>query len=208
MSETEKHPVGTLLPVMETFYSIQGEGEYQGEAAFFIRLAGCDVGCVWCDVKESWNRDEHPLRSVDELLHEVQQTPARMVIITGGEPMMHPCDMLTAALQAAGYQTHLESSGAYPVNGSWNWICISPKKFKAPVPDALLMAHELKVVVYHKSDLEWALLHAQQVSPSCRLFLQPEWSKEKEMLPLITGFIQNHPDWKLSLQIHKYLGVR
>lgn len=193
---------------METFYSIQGEGNYQGHAAFFIRLAGCDVGCVWCDVKESWDANKHAVRSVESLLQEVKQTAASIVIITGGEPLMYDCLPLTEALQQAGYKTHVETSGAYPLSGKWDWVCVSPKKFKAPLDSVLAQADELKVVVFNKTDIAWALQHAEKVNSTCLLFLQPEWSKEKEMLPLMTTFIQENPTWKLSLQIHKYMGVR
>lgn len=196
------------LPIMETFYSIQGEGFYQGHAAFFIRLAGCDVGCVWCDVKESWDAGQHKLRSIDSLLDEVKSSETEIVIITGGEPLMYDCCPLTTALQTAGYKTHLETSAAYALSGQWDWICVSPKKFKAPLEEVLAKANELKVVVYNKSDFDWALKHAARVSEDCLLYLQPEWSKEKKMLPLMTDFIQKNPQWKLSLQIHKYMGVR
>ena len=196
------------LPIMETFYSIQGEGFYQGEAAFFMRLAGCDVGCVWCDVKESWDANLHHLRSIDSLVDEVMQTETKIVIITGGEPMMYNCNLLTEALQEKGYKTHLETSGAYPISGSWDWICLSPKKFKAPLLESLSQANELKVVVFNNSDFEWAKEHANLVNKTCLLYLQPEWSKEKKMLPKITEFIQQNPTWKLSLQIHKYMNVR
>lgn len=197
-----------MYPVMETFYSIQGEGAYQGHAAFFIRLAGCDVGCVWCDVKESWDAGAHQMMSVDTLLNEVKQTAAKIVIITGGEPLMYDCAPLTEALQANNYRVHLETSAAYPLSGSFDWICVSPKKFKAPLKEVLARANELKVVVYHKSDLAWAEDFLPQISDDCERFLQPEWSREKEILPLMTDYIQHHPTWKLSLQIHKYMGVR
>jgi organic radical activating enzyme len=200
--------MNNTYPIMETFYSIQGEGNYQGHAAFFIRLAGCDVGCVWCDVKESWDANKHAERSVESLLQEVKQTAASIVIITGGEPLMYDCLALTEALQQAGYKTHVETSGAYPLSGKWDWVCVSPKKFKAPLDSVLIKADELKVVVFNKTDITWALQHAEKVNSTCLLFLQPEWSKEKEMLPLITTFIQENPTWKLSLQIHKYMGVR
>jgi len=196
------------LPVMETFYSIQGEGYYQGNAAFFIRLAGCDVGCVWCDVKESWDAGKHAMRSVQELVDEVKETQTKIVIITGGEPLMHDCSALTRALQEEGYRTHIETSGAYPLSGDWNWICVSPKKFRPPLESVLQEADELKVVVFNKSDLAWATSHALKVGNGCLFFLQPEWSKEKDMLSMITGFIHEHPEWKLSLQIHKYMNVR
>ncbi len=193
---------------METFYSIQGEGFYQGHAAFFIRLAGCDVGCVWCDVKESWNAALHNSKTIAELVSEVKNTAAEIVIITGGEPLMHDCFELTAALKAEGYRTHLETSGAYPLSGEWDWICVSPKKFKAPLTSVVNKADELKVVVCNKSDFEWANQNAANVSDNCILFLQPEWGREKEVLPKITEFIHQFPAWKLSLQIHKYMNVR
>ena len=198
----------TSYPVMEMFYSIQGEGNYQGNAAFFIRLGGCDVGCVWCDVKESWDASSHPVLTIEDILTEVKKTPSNIVIITGGEPLLHDCTELTKALQDAGYRTHLETSGSSALSGSWNWICVSPKKFKEPLPSVSSLANELKIVVYNKSDFAWAEQHAQTVPPECLLFLQPEWSKEKDMLPLITTYIHENPRWKLSLQIHKYMGVR
>ena len=196
------------LPVMETFYSIQGEGSYQGHAAFFIRLGGCDVGCVWCDVKDSWEAEAHPKLSVKELVNKVKLSKTEIVIITGGEPLLYDCTELTEALQKENFKTHIETSGSSPLSGSWDWICLSPKKFKAPLDAVLAEANELKVVVFNKSDFEWAKQHAEKVGPNCILYLQPEWSKEKEMLPLITEFIQENPQWKLSLQIHKYMNVR
>jgi 7-carboxy-7-deazaguanine synthase len=196
------------LPIMETFYSIQGEGYYQGHAAFFIRLAGCDVGCVWCDVKESWDANQHAHRSISDLVNEVKSTKAKIVIITGGEPLMYDCSLITSALHDAGFQVHLETSGAYPLSGQWDWICVSPKKFKAPLDEVLNRASELKVVVFNKTDFDWAITNAKKVSDTCLLYLQPEWSKEKEMLVLMTEFIQMNPNWNLSLQIHKYLNVR
>ena len=196
------------LPVMETFYSIQGEGSYQGHAAFFIRLGGCDVGCVWCDVKESWDAEAHPKISVEELVNEVKLSKTEIVIVTGGEPLLYDCTELTTALQNENFKTHIETSGSSPLSGNWDWICLSPKKFKAPLDSVLAQANELKVVVFNKSDVEWAKQHAEKVGPNCVLYLQPEWSKEKEMLPLITAFIQENPQWKLSLQIHKYMNVR
>src|SRR5688500_15383244 len=174
MTETLTHT--TTLPVMESFYTIQGEGFFQGRAAYFIRLGGCDVGCVWCDVKESWDADRHPKRDVTEIVRLVKETPAEIVVVTGGEPLLHPLDGLTGALKAAGLRTHLETSGSSPLSGNWDWITLSPKKFKAPLPGVLRAAGELKVVVYHRSDFAWAEQHAAGVSPGCRLYLQPEWS--------------------------------
>jgi 7-carboxy-7-deazaguanine synthase len=195
------------LPVMESFYTIQGEGFYQGHAAYFIRLAGCDVGCVWCDVKESWNADLHPSLPVEELVRAARESGTSIVVITGGEPAMYNLDKLTQLLKAAGLRTNIETSGVYPLTGIWDWICFSPKKFKAPDPSVYKTANELKVVVYNKSDLEWAEEHALKVSENCELFLQPEWSKEKEMLPLIIGHVKAFPKWKVSLQIHKYMNI-
>ncbi len=196
------------LPVMETFYSIQGEGQYQGHAAFFLRLAGCDVGCVWCDVKESWAVNKNQYRTIDDIISEIKQSQAKMVVVTGGEPLMYDCSLLTQKLHENGYRVHIETSGAYPLSGEWDWICVSPKKFKKPLQEVVKKANELKVVIYNKSDFKWAFEHAKMTNKECILFLQAEWSKEKEMLKLITPFIQQNPQWKLSLQIHKYLGVR
>jgi 7-carboxy-7-deazaguanine synthase len=195
------------LPVMEHFYTIQGEGIYTGHAAYFIRLAGCDVGCHWCDVKESWNADEHRQYEIDEMVSWVAQSPAPMVVITGGEPLMHPLDELTRAIRALGKRTHLETSAAYPISGKWDWVCVSPKKFKAPRPEVLLLANELKVVINHPSDFEFAQLHAQGVNPQCKLLLQAEWSKESVHLPKIIDFCKTNPQFTISLQTHKYLNI-
>ena len=195
------------LPVMEHFYTLQGEGFHQGRAAYFIRLGGCDVGCVWCDVKDSWDADIHPRYSIDQLVAEVKSTPTQLVVITGGEPLMHNLDALTAALQAAGLQTNIETSGAHPLSGQWDWICLSPKKFKEPLPGILPHANELKVVIFNKSDFDWAEKYAALVSPSCKLYLQPEWDKAAQVTPLIIEYIKAHPQWELSLQVHKYINV-
>jgi organic radical activating enzyme len=198
---------GWALPVMEHFYTLQGEGYHQGRAAYFVRLGGCDVACVWCDVKDSWDASRHPVMTVEEILREIQATPAKIVVITGGEPLMHPLGPLTEALQAAGLQTHIETSGAHPLSGQWNWICLSPKKFKAPLPEILPQANELKVVVFNKSDFDWAEKHAALVSPQCKLYLQPEWDRAAQVTPLIVDYIKAHPQWELSLQVHKYIQV-
>jgi 7-carboxy-7-deazaguanine synthase len=197
----------TTLPVMEHFYTLQGEGYHQGKAAYFIRLGGCDVGCVWCDVKESWDADKHPRVAIDALVMEIRKTPAEIVVITGGEPLMHNLDILTKELQSAGFKTHVETSGAYALSGQWDWICLSPKKFKAPLEKIMPEANELKVVVFNKSDFAWAEKYAAFVSPGCRLYLQPEWDKASEMTALIIDYIKNNPKWELSLQIHKYINV-
>ncbi|MFM2139273.1 MAG: hypothetical protein RJA57_1580 [Bacteroidota bacterium] len=192
---------------MEHFYTLQGEGAYQGRSAYFIRLGGCDVGCVWCDVKDSWDAARHPQIGFSELTAFVTATPAPIAVITGGEPLMHDLGPLTTALRAAGRRTHLETSGAHPLSGGWDWICLSPKKFKAPRPEILSRADELKVIVYNRSDLDWAETHAALAAPSCALYLQPEWGRAAEMTPLIIDHIQDHPQWRLSLQVHKYLGI-
>ncbi len=195
------------LPVMEAFYTLQGEGYHQGKAAYFIRLGGCDVGCVWCDVKESWDESLHPLLTIDSLRPAVKETPAEIVVITGGEPLMHDLNELTFSLRSAGLKTHIETSGAHPLSGSWDWICLSPKKFKAPLPEIIPLANELKIIVYNKSDFKWAEDYASQVSPACKLYLQPEWEKHDIVTPLIIDYIKSNPKWELSLQIHKYINV-
>ena len=202
-----KSEIDTSLPVMEDFYTLQGEGFHQGKAAYFIRLGGCDVGCVWCDVKDSWDAEKHPKLKIESLISKVKKTPAEIVVITGGEPLMHDLTELTKELQAAGLKTHIETSGAHPLSGSWNWICLSPKKFKAPLPGIAPLANELKIVVFNKSDFDWAEKYAALVSPSCKLFLQPEWDKAAEITPLIIEYIKANPQWELSLQIHKYINV-
>lgn len=192
---------------MEHFYTLQGEGFHQGKAAYFIRLGGCDVGCIWCDVKDSWDADKHPQITVEHLKKTVKDTHAELVVITGGEPLMHDLELLTKELQQAGLKTHIETSGAYPVSGHWDWICLSPKKFKEPVPEIIPLADELKIIVFNRSDFSWAEKYAARVSSSCKLFLQPEWDKAAEMIPLITEYIKANPRWELSLQIHKYINV-
>jgi len=205
MNEVKNDTV--LLPVMEHFYTLQGEGFHQGRAAYFIRLGGCDVGCVWCDVKDSWEADKHPKYSIEQLVAEVKKTPTRLVVITGGEPLMHNLDALTSALKEAGVETNIETSGAHPLSGHWDWICLSPKKFKEPLPGILPHANELKVVVFNKSDFDWAEKYAALVSPSCKLYLQPEWDKAAQVTPLIIDYIKANPKWELSLQVHKYINV-
>ncbi len=199
--------ISMQLPVMEHFYTLQGEGYHQGKAAYFIRLGGCDVGCVWCDVKDSWDAEKHPKFEVQSLKFEVKKTAAEIVVITGGEPLMHNLDELTRELKAAGLQTNIETSGAHLLSGDWDWICLSPKKFKAPLPGILPVANELKVVIFNKSDFDWAEKYAALVSPSCKLYLQPEWDKAAAVTPVIIEYIKANPKWELSLQIHKYINV-
>ncbi|HRO42097.1 MAG TPA: 7-carboxy-7-deazaguanine synthase QueE [Flavipsychrobacter sp.] len=192
---------------MEHFYTLQGEGFYAGQAAYFIRLGGCDVGCVWCDVKESWDAEKHPKMTVEEIVFLASKHAGRIAVITGGEPCMHDLSPLCEALHREGFRTHIETSGAHLLSGDLNWITLSPKKFKAPMDKCLQRADELKVVVYHKSDFQWAEQHADKVSSICKLYLQPEWSKRDEITPLIIEYIQQHPNWQLSLQTHKYINI-
>jgi 7-carboxy-7-deazaguanine synthase len=206
MNESILSPAQTL-PLMEAFYTIQGEGYHQGKAAYFLRLGGCDVGCVWCDVKESWDASAHPLVSVSAMVSAAKKFPGRIAVVTGGEPLMYDCLPLTRELQAAGFHTHIETSGAYPLSGIWDWICLSPKKFKKPLPGPIENADELKVVIFHPSDFDWAESFAEKVKPGCKLFLQPEWSKRESMTPLISAYIMANPKWEFSLQLHKYIQV-
>ncbi len=192
---------------MEHFYTLQGEGKYSGQAAYFIRLGGCDVGCVWCDVKESWDAAVHPHMSVEQMVTVAAAHPGRIVVITGGEPAMHDLSYLTSGLKAAGFRTHIETSGSSELSGHLDFVTLSPKKFKAPLPSALEKANELKVVVFNKSDFKWGEQHAAFVQNDCALYLQPEWSKRDEMTPLIIDYIQQNPRWQLSLQTHKYLNI-
>ena len=196
-----------MYPVMEHFYTLQGEGMYSGQAAYFIRLGGCDVGCVWCDVKESWDADAHPVMSVQAIVQEAAVQPARIAVITGGEPAMHDLSALTKGLKASGFRTHIETSGSAPLSGGLDFITLSPKKFKAPLPESLQRADELKVVVFHRSDFAWAEQHAAAVSKECALYLQPEWSRRDSITPLIIDYIKRHPQWRLSLQSHKYINI-
>jgi organic radical activating enzyme len=192
---------------MEDFYTIQGEGFYQGHAAYFVRLGGCDVGCVWCDVKESWDAEAHPQIEIDEIVNRVKASGSGLAVITGGEPAMYNLTELTSKLKSIGVKTNVETSGAYELTGTWDWVCFSPKKFKAPHTSIYKMANELKVIVYNKSDFAWAEDFAKVVNSDCELFLQPEWSKEKEVLPLIIDYVKSNPTWKVSLQIHKYMNI-
>lgn len=198
--------LGQMLPLMEAFYTIQGEGFHKGTAAYFIRVGGCDVGCHWCDVKESWNADLHPPTAIETIVDQSIKY-SKTVVVTGGEPLMWDMQPLTDLLHAQGVQTHIETSGAYPVTGSWDWFCLSPKKNQEPTPKALALADELKVIVYNKSDLAFGEKFAAQVSPNCQLFLQPEWSRREQMMPLMVDYVLNNPQWKISLQTHKYLNI-
>ena len=197
---------GEMLPLMEEFYTIQGEGYHTGTAAYFIRIGGCDVGCHWCDVKESWNAELHPATAADKIIENAKKF-CDTVVITGGEPLMWNMEYLTKNLQQQKFKTHIETSGAYPLTGSWDWICLSPKKNKLPLAKIYKKANELKIIVYNKSDFKFAEEQASKVNKNCVLFLQPEWSNQKKMTPLIVDYVMGNPKWKISLQIHKYLNI-
>lgn len=207
MLNLESEILNSELPLMEDFYTIQGEGFHQGRAAYFIRLGGCEVRCVWCDVKDSWNADDHPKVTMDAIAEKAKASGTEICVITGGEPTMHNLDALTRVLKAAGLKTHLETSGAYPITGTWDWVCFSPKKFKPPHDSVAQRADELKVVVFHKTDFVWAEDFAKQVRPDCKLYLQPEWSKEESMLPQLIDYVKQNPRWQISLQVHKYMNI-
>ena len=197
---------GTMVPLMEEFYTIQGEGFHTGKAAYFIRIGGCDVGCHWCDVKESWNAALHAPTQV-EVIAKNAASYSKTVVVTGGEPLTWNMQPLTAALQSEGIQIHIETSGAYPLSGHWDWICLSPKKTMRPREEFYAVADELKVIVFNHHDLQWAEEHAAKVKAGCALFLQPEWSKRDTVMPLITDYVMKNPKWRISLQSHKYIGI-
>jgi 7-carboxy-7-deazaguanine synthase len=192
---------------MEHFYTIQGEGFYTGNAAYFIRLAGCDVGCVWCDVKESWTAEKEQLVLIEDLIMEILKYPARLVVITGGEPLMYDLSFLTKKLKEKGFKVNIETSGAYPVSGELDWICVSPKKFKTPLQEVTEKANELKCIIFNKSDFLFAEQNCIQANKECVLYLQPEWSNQEKMLPLMIEYVKQNPKWKISLQTHKYLNI-
>lgn len=197
---------GEMLPLMEEFYTIQGEGFHTGTAAYFIRIGGCDVGCHWCDVKESWNADLHPPTATDIIVANAKKH-AETVVITGGEPLTWDMSLITSKLKAAGLKVHIETSGAYPVTGQWDWFCLSPKKMKLPVESAYAIANELKVIIFNKHDFQFAEEQAAKTNSNAILFLQPEWSKKEEMTPLIIAYVMTNPKWRISLQTHKYLNI-
>jgi len=194
-------------PVMEAFATVQGEGAHTGTPSWFLRLGGCDVGCVWCDVKESWNPDAHPKQGIPEIVEAAVESGRQVVVVTGGEPAMHDLGPLTDALHSAGLRTHIETSGAHPLTGSWDWVTLSPKKFKSCREEVYAEADELKVVVFHRSDMDWAEEHAAKVNADCALFLQPEWDKRDEATFWILSWIAARPGWRISLQTHKYIGI-
>ena len=197
----------TMYPVMERFLTVQGEGVHTGRTAWFIRLGGCDVGCAWCDVKESWDAEVHPKVSTGELVSEAVASGAPICVITGGEPLKHDCGPLTAGLRGAGIRVHLETSGAHRMSGKWDWVVLSPKKFKATLPEVYPLADELKIVVVNLHDLQWAEGHASEIRLDAVRLLQPEWDRREKVLPRILKYMQEHPEWRLSLQTHKYIGL-
>lgn len=198
---------GRKLPLVEQFYTIQGEGYHTGKAAYFIRIGGCDVGCSWCDTKFSWDPALHPVVEADRVVANVVSLPAASVVVTGGEPLMVNLDYLTAELKARGIETFLETSGAYPLTGSWDWICLSPKKQAPPRQEHYSAAHELKVIIASGEDLDWAVDNASRVGGACKRYLQPEWSRRETILPRIIEFVKQHPEWMISLQSHKYMRI-
>ena len=197
---------GKMLPLMEEFYTIQGEGYHTGKAAYFIRVGGCDVGCHWCDVKESWNAELHPPTLANTIVEHAKKY-SDTVVITGGEPLMWSMDYLTKKLQQHGIKTHIETSGAYSFSGIWDWFCLSPKKTKLPLKEVYKEADELKIIIFNKSDFKFAEEQAVKVGSNCELFLQPEWSKKEKMTELIVDYVMKNPKWKISLQTHKYLNI-
>ena len=201
-----KVEAGTMLPLMEEFYTIQGEGFHKGTAAYFIRVGGCDVGCHWCDVKESWNANLHPPTETSRIVENAAKY-SDTIVVTGGEPLMWDMNTLTTQLKEKGLKTHIETSGAYPLTGVWDWICLSPKKMKLPLDEVYKVANELKVIVYNKDDFRFAEEQAERVNNDCILYLQPEWSKRDKVIPLIVDFVMQNPKWKVSLQTHKYLNI-
>jgi len=198
---------GTILPLMEAFYTIQGEGFYTGSSAYFLRIGGCDVGCHWCDVKESWDEKLHPLTSVDDILSRISEFSTKTVVVTGGEPLMWNMRHLTSKLKEKGLNRHLETSGSHQLSGEWDWICLSPKKFQKPLETIKPLVNELKIIVKNKSDFKWAEEQRVEVSKNCKLYLQPEWSNKEDMIPLIIDYVMENPEWQISLQTHKYLQI-
>ena len=197
---------GELLPLMEALYTIQGEGYHKGTAAYFVRIGGCDVGCHWCDVKESWLPELHPPTAINTIVDDAAKY-SKTIVVTGGEPLMWDMNPLTELLKLKGLSTHIETSGAYALSGDWDWICLSPKKNKLPLPEVSSNAHELKTIIYNKDDFKFAEEQAALVNKDCILYMQPEWSKRDKMMPQIVDYVMANPKWKVSLQTHKYLNI-
>jgi 7-carboxy-7-deazaguanine synthase len=205
--KTETNTGGFQLPVVEEFYTLQGEGFHTGKAAYFLRLGGCDVGCSWCDSRFSWNPDIHPVIETDKIIENIISSGTNSVVVTGGEPLMYNLDYLCSQLKKKGLSTYIETSGAYPVSGEWDWICLSPKKNSPPVNEIYKIADELKVIIQHTSDFKWAEKYKALVGKECRLFLQPEWSKFELIIPEIVEYVKKYPEWRVSLQVHKYMHI-
>ncbi len=213
MLQTKKNPEnfasGEKFPLVDEFYTLQGEGFHYGKAAYFLRIGGCDIGCRWCDTKLSWNPEIHPVATIEQIIKKVLENNAKDIVITGGEPLMYPMDKLCAAMHLHGIKTYLETSGAHPLTGKWDWICLSPKQQQPPLEDIYTKANELKVIIYNvEEDIAWAENEAKKVSSDCHLYLQPEWSRRKINTPLVVNYIKTHTKWKLSLQTHKYINIR
>lgn len=206
-SETGIDKAIDTLPVMEAFLTLQGEGAYAGSVAYFIRLGGCDVGCVWCDVKASWDAGSHPRVHVEDLVNSAVASGAAIVVVTGGEPFMYDLTSFTISLKKQGLKVHVETAGVYPITGSWDWITFSPKKFKAPIADYYHRSDELKVVVFNKSDYQWAEEHSKHCVPEMGRYLQVEWSKRDKLYESTIEYIKANPKWKMSVQTHKYLNI-
>jgi 7-carboxy-7-deazaguanine synthase len=198
---------GRLLPIVEDFYTIQGEGFHMGKPAYFVRVGGCDIGCSWCDTKFSWNPAIHPLNRVDEIMSRIRDNNASVVVVTGGEPLIYPMDYLTNELHRNKIEAFIETSGAYKISGTWDWICLSPKKNSPPKTNIFKMAHELKVIIQNEKDIEWAEKNAGLVSPSCLLFLQPEWSNFTQITPVLVEYVKVNQRWRISLQAHKFMKI-
>ncbi len=198
---------GRRLPLVEDFYTIQGEGFHSGKPAYFIRLGGCDVGCSWCDAKYTWNPLSHPLVDTDEIVERAASFEAQAIVITGGEPLIYPLDYLTQRLHEHGLEIFLETSGSHPLSGEFDWICLSPKRKQPPLAEAFAAASELKVIIETEEDLRWAEECAAKVGERCMLFMQPEWSRSEQMTPTIVEYVKAHPQWNISIQIHKFMHI-
>ena len=207
MAETDLFQGGRKLPLMEEFYSLQGEGFNTGAASYFIRIGGCDIGCSWCDSKRSWQADRHPLVDVDEIILRILKSPCRSLLVTGGEPTLYDLEYLTIESKKNNIVLFLETSGAYELSGDWDWICLSPKRQNPPLPEYYTKSHELKVIIYGNKDFEWAEEMAGRVHSGCHLFLQPEWSRKDEMTKAIIAYIRENPKWRISMQTHKVWGI-
>lgn len=207
MSDLNLLKQGLALPLMEDFYTIQGEGFHTGKPAYFARIGGCDVGCSWCDVKESWNAELWPLTKTDEIIRRIETCPSRSVVVTGGEPLMYNLDYLCDQLKLKGFQTYLETSGSHPLSGKWDWICLSPKKNSPPLPQIYEKADEYKVIIQSKGDFDWAEKNTSRLKTECKLYLQPEWSKRDTIMHEIVDYVMQHPKWQISLQSHKYMKI-